>query len=351
MQAVILKCTPNAQFHFGQLAIDENTSLDDTSEYLHSDTLFSAIINIAARVYPQQTDDLVQHFETGNLGVSSGFYCLETAPGQYVYFLPKPLSCQAFRLGNENQDKFKKLKKVKYVSKKVWEEGITPDRWQTECVFLQKKFVLHPSELPEDLRAEAPEIRIFDKESLPKVKVHTAVQEDNLYMQTNIQIQDNEQLNLTPKVHFYFLLKTDSPDADYHKQLKTILRFLADAGIGGERSAGLGQLESIEFQDFALQVTTPNAWSNLSLTIPQSENEAARLKYYELVSRGGRATGRKLKDGTLEKLLGVRMVKEGAVLQEPIAGHTVSIAPKNTPYPYLRYGQCFALQLHSNFSL
>lgn len=351
MQAVILKCKPNAQFHFGQIAIDENTSLDDTSEHLHSDTLFSAIINTAARVYPGKVDELVQQFKRGSISVSSGFYCLETLPGQYVYFLPKPLGCRAMRLDKANRDQFKKLKKVKYISKKVWEEGITPDRWEEECVFLQKKFVLHPHELPEGLRADAPEIRLFDKESLPKVKVHTAVQQDNLYIQTNIQIQDNQLLNPAPEVHFYFLLKADHPEADAYQQLKTILRFLVDEGIGGERSAGLGQLEGIEWQDFSLQVTTPQAWCNLSLTIPQSREEAARLTYYELLNRGGRATGRKLKDGNLEKLLSISMVKEGAVLKDRINGHTVAIAPSSTQAPYWRYGQCFALALHSNFSL
>lgn len=351
MQAVILKCKPNAQFHFGQIAIDENTSLDDTSEYLHSDTLFSAIINTAAKVYPQSVNNLIERFEKGDLAISSGFYCVEIEAGQYVYFLPKPLSCNALKLDNGSRDKFKKLKKVKYISKKVWEEGITPNRWEKECVFLQKKFVLHPNELPESLRTEVQDIRIFDKHSLPKVKVHTAMQEDNLYIQTNIQIQDNYLLNPTPEVHFYFLLKTHNPEADYYKQLKTVIRFLADMGIGGERSAGLGQLEGVSFQDFSLNIPTSGAWSNLSLTIPQSEDESSQLTCYELVSRGGRATGRKVAQDQLERLRQVRMVKEGGVLQSSIDGRTMSIAPTTTDTPYLRYGQCFALPLHSNFSL
>ena len=97
MNAVILKCKPFSAFHFGQVAVDADTSLNDTSEFLHSDTLFSAIINLAARVYPSEVNTLLALFGHNDVlpkvRLSSGFYCLQKGES-FLYFLPKPLSSQ-----------------------------------------------------------------------------------------------------------------------------------------------------------------------------------------------------------------------------------------------------------------
>ena len=77
MRAIILQCPRGARFHFGNIALDENTSLNDTAIHPHSDTLFSALINTAAKMDQSLTQQLVDDFAAGNVRISSGFFCLE----------------------------------------------------------------------------------------------------------------------------------------------------------------------------------------------------------------------------------------------------------------------------------
>jgi CRISPR/Cas system CSM-associated protein Csm4 (group 5 of RAMP superfamily) len=75
--AFILRCKPHAQFHFGKVALDEDTSLDDTSLIMHSDTFFSGLVNVHQRVFgTEATDAFVGEFrEKENITISSAFYC------------------------------------------------------------------------------------------------------------------------------------------------------------------------------------------------------------------------------------------------------------------------------------
>ncbi|MEL7221923.1 MAG: hypothetical protein AAGJ93_11430, partial [Bacteroidota bacterium] len=74
MQAIILKCPRGARFHFGNVAMDENTSLDDTAIYPHSDTLFSAIISTAFLLAPEKAPELIEAFSASKVIHSSAFF-------------------------------------------------------------------------------------------------------------------------------------------------------------------------------------------------------------------------------------------------------------------------------------
>ncbi len=257
MQAVILKCPPHAQFHFGRIAPDQNTSLDDTSTFIHSDTLFSSIVNTAARILePNELSMLLGWFESENAAkvrISSGFYCLETGE-QYIYFLPKPVTWVAKNTTKSKE--LKKIKKVAFVSKKIWEEGIKPDQWEATCHFIQDKFVIHSSEL-ENVNIPP---RIYHKDSLPKVNVHKPNRDNSIYYQTNIQLQSTASIG----VHFYFLLEHDL-DEEAYRLLETVLNWIPEEGIGGERTVGCGQLAAIDYKDFQLNINGTSRYCGISL--------------------------------------------------------------------------------------
>lgn len=71
MKAVILRCKPNAQFHFGKVALDSNMALANTSNYIHSDTLFSGLMNACAVLYPNQVQSFIDAFQRNIFKISS----------------------------------------------------------------------------------------------------------------------------------------------------------------------------------------------------------------------------------------------------------------------------------------
>ncbi len=352
MNAIILQCRPNSLFHFGKIALDENTSLDDTSTYLHSDTLFSAIINTASKISNKSAvDELVDAFKEDKIKISSGFYCLEIAQ-KYIYFLPKPYSYNT--LANaENQ---KAIRKIKFISKRVWEEGILPKDWDIQCITIQNKFLLHKEELGLNIsKAEMQKLNIYRINSLPKVKVHKRITTDALYYQTSLQLANNiiEQKNgqkVPVNVHFYFLADADA-NASYFTLFFDALRLLADGGIGGERMVGCGHFLGVDMDTLELKTETETEtetepkptpasyYATLSLSNPKT-TELPNYLCYDIVTRGGRPT---IKDGVLKR---VKMIAEGAITKEKVSGQIPSISV--TQNPFLRNGKSFCIPIHSN---
>ena len=90
IKAVLLELTPNSRFHFGKASIDANTALADTDEFLHSDVLFSALVNNLAQAKDKAfVDEFLAYFKSGAIKISSGFYCIKDGDN-YEYLLPKP---------------------------------------------------------------------------------------------------------------------------------------------------------------------------------------------------------------------------------------------------------------------
>ncbi|TAK40942.1 MAG: type III-A CRISPR-associated RAMP protein Csm4 [Saprospiraceae bacterium] len=338
MQAVILKCPPRAQFHFGKIALDVDTSLDETEVVIHSDTLFSAIIVTVDKIFPKESNSFVQYFREGKIRISSAFHCFEKSQDDYVWFLPKPAHYNVLEKPVDNEDR-KWLGRVQFVSKRVWELGLKPSEWNDDCVILQKEFVLHKDELPGWNAAKIGKLEVYQTHSLPKVSIHKPSKEDSIYFQTNVLLAANAKVAGAPKIHYYFLLDTPGLPEPALTKLKTVLAVIADAGIGGERSVGCGRLEGVDFQDFSMNVSGNGALASVSLINP-AEGEMNLLKSWELVTRGGRQTE---KDGKLKR---VKMLSEGALLAGEVAGRLVSVANGNTAY--LRNGKGFSLPVHQN---
>ncbi len=359
MKPIILKCRPNSLFHFGKIAIGENTGLDDTSTYIHSDTLFSAIINLADKIFDSTiADSLVANFESGLVNISSGFYCLENK-GKYIYFLPKPTNYNTLSTPKNH----KAIKKVQFISKKIWEENILPDKWNSnDCIILQDKFVLHISELeklvipsldksPKGIAKAKASIRFYSINTFPKVKVHKRVSTESLYYQTNLQIADNIIKSSSPnaseriQVHFYCLLNTTTEfeEGDNYQRLLTILEVLADEGIGGERNVGCGHLTAVEVLDTPFEImvnSVQQQYATLSLSSPNpTNNDLAKFTHYDIITRGGRRT----REGGTLPLMRIKMIAEGAVCNDIVEGHIPSIATKGKTKPYLRNGKAFCV--------
>ncbi|MEM6966151.1 MAG: hypothetical protein AAF573_15405, partial [Bacteroidota bacterium] len=101
MKSVVLKCPKFGRFHFGKTGLDENSSLSRSSEYIHSDTLFSAMITMCSKIAPDEIKNLIKAFKSGGIKISSAFPCLELTTERsegekiirsqkIINFLPKP---------------------------------------------------------------------------------------------------------------------------------------------------------------------------------------------------------------------------------------------------------------------
>lgn len=354
IHAVILKCPPGGLFHFGKIALDVDTSLHETDIIPRSDTLFSAIVSTAFKVWGNKTgNQFIQWFEDGDLQISSASYCLEIE-GAYFYFLPKPVH---YDLLSDD----KKLRKVRFISTDIWQKGSLPEKWEANYAFIQNSFVMDASYLAQKTIQHT---HLFQKTSLPKVAIHKPGQEDSLYFQTNVQIAQNPQITIeeedltrkfTPHAHFYFLLRYAKKEA--FQQLTTVLQILADDGIGGERSVGCGRLEGIEIKenpsDFrGFSSIQSDYQCSLSLINPAPE-EFSKLKAYKLITRGGRRIPYPKDNADKEydkksKLKRVRMLQEGALVQGTLSGSICDITPDDyTKQPFKRNGKAFTLPISS----
>jgi CRISPR-associated protein Csm4 len=337
MQAIILKCTPNSQFHFGQVAVDADTSLNDTSDFIHSDTLFSALINLANKAFPNDVHKVLTLLGHGatepKLRLSSAFYCLEKG-GQYLYFLPKPLNSQL-----TIEKEHKQLKKIQFISKAVWEQRLTPDNWLKEqgCKIIQKSFVVTAQEyLDFTLKADDD---IFKTEPLPKVAIHKQEKANSFYYQTNIQIGKLSEAH----IHFYFLLDGFEKLNDTEKSIITILlKMLPSEGIGGERTTGCGIFKGMTQKEFNVSNNAANQFVTLSLTNPSSKEEFATFLQYDIIKRGGRRLGVAIDSEKGSFLKRINMITEGSVVSKQIRGRIQDISPEEDK-SYLRNGIGFAL--------
>ncbi len=364
MQTAILKCKAGAQFHFGKLGLDENMSLADTSEYIHSDTLFSAIINEHSKLFgdKNKTDAFVKAFENREIKISSAFYALNIKNNPTIYFFPRPITATFLAESESVILQIKKIKKIQFVSAKILETGKMPDDWLNpkDCTVIQDKFICTTDELNGLTKDQISDLKIYSHNIEPKVRVHTAVKGDTLYNQANIQIADNRIKDVS--IDFFFLYKITKEGEKFEKVFKKIIHSLMYSGIGGQRSTGTGLFEEAVFSENNFKTAKSSSISmNISLIIPGNKN-FINFKYYDLITRGGRRIG--LNEPTEKglRLQRIRMVKEGAIINNPEKGTIENIAPqikekdlknkeqkKLTKGKYLRNGTAFSIPINIKF--
>ncbi|MCB0855027.1 MAG: type III-A CRISPR-associated RAMP protein Csm4, partial [Bacteroidetes bacterium] len=325
MEVAIFKCRPDNPFHFGK------TSLENSGDIIHSDTLFSAIVNTYHQVYPSDVENLIKAFQEGQIRISSAFHCLEYAPDQYFFFLPRPVNYQHTTGGN-----VKSFKKIRFFSLGIWKNLPEKEKLlNNPRLILGESYLvtvtelyqigLHPDYLKpnEFLRDQ----KLVRTEMYPKVRVHASDQENVFYHQFHIQLQElqtvEEEDNPHPnkQTHFYFLLETP-PDSPLTERFKQIIRLLADEGIGGERSVGCGTFRSVVFKS-AVEMGFPardekSTQCTLSLTIPASQDDFDATEAYQLVLRGGGSLG--IKGEAENHRRQIHMIAEGALAKHEVKG-------------------------------
>jgi CRISPR-associated protein Csm4 len=342
MQVIILKSNFGTRFRFGEAlgayTEDESNSTKTTSEYLHSDTLWSALVNAWALACTDTVECFIDECRKGNFKLSSAFYCIEFSDRYYglstqspetkkkVFFLPKPVSLNLFAF-----DEPKKLKRIKFISKGIWESGLLPKDWfnADKCTLLQNESIVA-------LKTEiGRSVNIFKIETMPHTRARDVTdREDAFYYQSDLCLLHSDSFN----VNWYFFVENNLPQ-NLRTDFKSAMQMLVNMGIGGERTSGCGSLTGYIEENYELQITNYDHSVSVSLIAP-NENELAETSLYQVIKRGGRF----LEKGKSLKM--IQMLQEGAVFENDIKGKIVTL---NENPPVLRYGINLSIPLHNDF--
>jgi CRISPR-associated protein Csm4 len=324
IKTVVLALRPNSRFHFGKVSMDVNTALADTDEFLHSDVLFSALVNNLAQVKDKKyVDEFVTCFKNNQIKISSGFYCIKDEK-QYHYLLPKPVTATNFI---KDYSKIKTVKKLQFIPTSLWETS--PNDWfESDCN--ETKQVL----IPNETNFESIE-HLYKKEIVPNLVKHKPNEDaKGPFSLAVIQIP---KLDHSLSVHFYFLYEISKDvSEEMQKAFEYAVDMIAFNGLGGERSSGCGSVSAInwEVNQCPISDIETGLKINLGLFIP-TEEEFKNCQSYKLVTRGGR------KAKSISQLQRVRMISEGAIIKsENIQGKTEDLGGN-----HLRYGQPISINI------
>ena len=349
----VCKLNPKADFHLG----DKEAVLERTSDYIHSDTLFSAICNAYRLLYGnEELNALLEGFKHREppFLISSAFaYAGETL------ILPLPLSINwgEYVGGEEEKEKekidlLKRLKKVKFVSDKIFWNVVEDESKIREYISAKNivQGILFDDAGLERLKKEfdARErgnkgIKIWSSREVPRVVIDRETSASEIYHFGEVSFADGCGL--------YFLM--DMREKGYESRVKAAIRVLGDEGIGGDRTYGKGLFE-VEFKEEEINLELESHFVTLSLYYPREEEIAMlREKHYELIRRGGWVYSVDVRN---QRRRTVRMFLEGSVFkfetgegeESRLYGGLADVKPEGKGdglHDVYRYGYAFAIPI------
>jgi CRISPR-associated protein Csm4 len=327
-----------ASVHFGELGI----GIEETSERVHSDTLFSGWINAYARLFGgTEVENLLQRFLNSPqppVRMSSTFIYRQKGR-DFVYYLPRPSKFPRNYPERDDLAFFKTYKKLKYLPLNIWQrwyqgEGFTTegeecDRAELEATTKKSRAsgVLH--------RAGAFDYgTTFKKDLLPKVAIDRVTRATNFYHTGFVQYEGEQNGNGTNSHSgLYFLLQFPEKNQDLENRLYAALNLLGEEGLGGERSSGAGRFDidnwsdlSSEWQD-VVKFERGNYHCLISLfwqfPLPP---EFLQNSSYEITERGG-WIGSPFSGQQLRRKK-VQMFTEGSVFTSMLSGQLADVTPQ-----------------------
>lgn len=307
--------------HFGELGI----GMEETSDRVHSDTLFSAWVSAYARLFGKvAVEELLEQFEPQIdplFRLSSTFIYRQTQE-KTIYYLPRPLK-RPVNYPDNDLDFSKEYKKLNYLPLEIWQCWYQGEGWQeSDAEELKARVKKEKSQFKALENSGAFEYKAFEKEKLPKIAVDRTTRATNIYHTNFVYFKENAGL--------YFLVEFSN--SEFQNTFLNVLNFLGEEGIGGERSSGAGQfkVESSELTDKWEQIIKfekGNFYSLISLFWKQSLSEGfLENSSYELLRRGGWISSSP--SGSQRRRQSVQMFAEGSVFQDKPKGQLADVTPE-----------------------
>jgi len=313
--------------HFGEVGI----GMEETSDRIRSDSLFSAWISIYARLFGKAAvEEILQLFPTNEqpdvlppFRVSSTFMYQDKGENKDIYYLPRPLK---FPINYPETDLefFKTYKKLNYLPLDIWK------RWYQETGFTNQD-----AEELENYTLDKPNGKLVDAgafnynktrkiEQLPKVAIDRNTRATNLYHTGFVQFACEKN-----PTGLYFLVELSPQGEKLIDKLKAALEFLGEEGIGGERSSGAGRFtvkwlqltetwnKIVNFKNGEYQTLISLFWDS------PIQEEFLNKASYDIQERGGW-----ISESQLRRRM-VRMFSEGSVFLTLPHGKLVDVTPDN----------------------
>lgn len=270
--------------------------LEQTDEILHSDTIFSAIFSKWNLLYDNNVEEVINK---PPFIISSAFPYKKDS-----FFFPRPM----IRIINESEEDLKygkKLKKVKFVSKKIFERLINGESVKfNENNTLQDGLFWIEGE-SENLSGDGN--IVYRKREVPRVIIDRITNQSEIFYFNEIVFSEDSGL--------FFLVKF--LDDSKKKEFDAILRLLGDEGIGGDKSSGKGHFFIASIEVFKInEPQNAEFFTTLALYHPQKDefsNGILKNSFYEIITRKGWVHSI---SGTSLRRKNVRMFREGSIFKD-----------------------------------
>ncbi len=327
MKVYLYKLKFKGATHFGDTGID----LENVSEWVNSDTLFSALMN-ANRVLngKDATSTLIGAFKDKPPFLISSLFLYQGDN----HFLPRPLFDDHISR-DLKREMGKELKKLRWLTLRgflKWMNGSN----------IKKVDIEEMKSLQDEYR------NAFTYEIRPRVTLDRVTQNSAIYHAGYVHFKQGAGLYGLVAFH----------DESYIEHFKNILKTVGEIGLGGERTYGAGMFEIVSFDQVTglfeeiLNINIP-IYTLISLYHP-SESEAVtivdKLIAFDTLRKKGWITSGRYALPLKRKSVG--FIIEGSVLGEQPVGSLVDVTPDSAPFEILnhrvyRYGYAFTVPLRS----
>jgi len=311
---IILK--PRSPLHIGN-----KEGIYNTTEYvIHSDTLFSGIINCYSMLFGRkETESLVNSFCTDDVP----FRISSAMPyWKDIYYVFKPLSLDLTE--KLQTDDHKKIKKVKFIPENTLIDGFNNDRYQVVGQFIVTEEKYTDDGFP-----------CFKSRELARIDVDRITYSTNIFYYSQC-VYGNE-------TGLWFYLKISD---ELSGKVLSAIKLLCDEGIGGERSIGLGSFDFEKTEAEEVNLVNCDSFVNISVFSPKNEEELGVIMDYEIAERAGyvySVFGNK--DAKKKK---VKVLLEGSTFSGMVEGRLVDVTPNGfNSHRVFRYALSYLLPYKS----
>jgi CRISPR-associated protein Csm4 len=334
----------NNPVHFGEVGI----GLEETSERLCSDSLFSAWISLYARLWgADAVERLLGEFHKSSsppFRLSSTFVYQQRNDSD-IFYLPKPRH-HPRQYPSDDLAFFKTYKKLHYLPAKIWSRWYQGDGFNEQ----DKADLIAETQMPKAEKTSLRQSGLFDykklafeQQTLPQVAIDRRTAATNLYQTGFVQFinQEKQQENKDKqqdnqeeqKAGLYFLLEFPQANPELEQSLQATLQLLSEEGLGGRRSRGAGRFKFdwTPLPPALEQLFNPPHppshhcllslyWDDIS-SLDSSLNES----YYELRERRGWLSGSP--SGMNLRRKSVTMFLEGSLFKHKPQGKLAEVTP------------------------
>lgn len=264
----LIKLKPKAPFHLGERGV----GLEETSEIVHSDTIFGALCWCWTLYTGRSAEEFVQPF----LGDRSPFLLSSAFP--YVHDLllvPRPLGALPI---TGDADFLHRVRSADFVSIRLLERlSRGPVSQDDVSLCCDERLIVLSSEKPSLHNVKKP----WTVVQVPRIVLDRSTSASEIY--------HAGRLTFAQGCGLYLLVRVQDHHSELTQMLPTLFRLLGDEGLGGERSCGYGFFEPEE-QELALDLLQESQSRLLfSLYNPKDTRELASLDLkrsaYRLIRR------------------------------------------------------------------